>query len=72
MFFYENGRTEASIIEDVDVTSGGNYLLNSVTNSNHSCSFRKPVFLICSLLLFSLCYTNDSFTHHAIFTLCRK
>ncbi len=52
----------------------GNSLLNSVTNSNHSCSFRKPGFLIFSLLflLYSLFYTNDSFTHHSMDTLYRK
>ncbi len=60
--------------QPVEMISDGNSLLNSVTNSNHSCSFRKPVFLICLLLflLFSLFYTNDSFTHHSIGTLCRK
>ncbi len=51
--------------------SESNSLLNYVTMSNHSCSFRKPGFLICSLL-FLLFYTNDSFTHHSISTLCRK
>ncbi len=56
------------------IGNDGNSLLNSVTNSNHSCSFRKPGFLICSLLffLFSFFYTNDSFTHQCIGTLRRK
>ncbi len=52
-------------------TSDGNSLLNSVTNSNRSCSFRKSGFLICSLHI-SLFYTNDSFTNHSIGTLRRK
>ncbi len=51
-----NQSSKSLQIRFVDIFySDGNYLLNSVTNSNRSCSFRKSSFFICPLL-FSLFY----------------